>query len=260
MSFPYQHYETLVEPQTIYYPMGAETHARWIAQTLQKAATSLSQLLNTPVPQLQILLVDPDDWSDAPHEDEEELEFAHPYWTDTTSPPTLVIPQELDPIFGETSQEKLAYMLYHELALAFLENDPRPYPAEYPLWADEWQLKFAALWLSHQLDGVQGLVNNDLRQQYAEIFVPEPDSKTPVTVRSFDWFEDTNPLDYLCYELLLEQFAADMLASYDPGVLPRFLSLYRTEAATLLSDDITAMLGQALGPDSIDWLENLTYF
>src|SRR5256885_17222859 len=80
------------------------------------------------------------------------------------------------------------------------------------LWADEWQLKFAALWLSQQIDGQKGVVNKDLREKYAEIFEPEEDGKTPVTIRGFDWYDDTTPEDYLCYELLLEQLAADLLA------------------------------------------------
>ncbi len=104
------------------------------------------------------------------------------------------------------------------------------------------------------------MVSQDLRERYAEIFEPEPDGKTPVTVRGFYWDEDTTPDDYLEFELLLEQFAADLLARYQPAVLPRFLALYRTEHDTLLSDDVTAMLATALGPGGADWLENLNYF
>ena len=37
-----------------------------------------------------------------------------------------------------------------------------------------------------------------------------------MTVRGFDWFEDTAVEDYLTYELLLEQCAADLLAKYEP--------------------------------------------
>jgi hypothetical protein len=59
---------------------------------------------------------------------------------------------------------------------------------------------------------------------------------------------------------LLEQFAADLLAHYEPAILPRFLALYRTDRDTLLSDDVTTMLATALGPGGAEWLENLTYF
>src|SRR5256885_7320964 len=51
------------------------------------------------------------------------------------------------------------------------------------LWADEWQLKFAALWLSQQINAQKGVVNKDLHEKYAEIFEPEEDGKTPVTDR-----------------------------------------------------------------------------
>lgn len=261
MLFPYERYETLAEPLTVYYPAGEEARARWAYQTIEKAGQALTQLLGQPMPELEIVLVAPVDWPLAPHDEEaDQDEYPHPYWTEATTPPSIVIPAEVDLIFGEMTQEKLAYMLYHELALAFVEADPRPWPEEYPLWADEWQLKFAALWLSQRFDHVQGVVNKDLHEQYAEIFELEPDGKTPDTVRGFDWYEDTSPEAYLCYELLLEQFAADLLATYSPDILPRFLSLYRKEQATLLSEDVTVMLASVLGPDGAGWLEDLTYF
>ena len=212
------------------------------------------------MPDIELLLVSPDDWNLAPRDEEEESGNPHPFWTDVTTPPTIVVPLELDPIFGEPTLEKLAFMLYHELALAYLENDPRPYPEEYPLWADEWQLKFAALWVSQQVSGHAGIVNKDLHEKYAEIFVPEEDGKTPVTIRGFDWYEDTIPEDYLCYELLLEQLAADILKKYGPEVLPRYLTLYRKARAILLSDEITEMLGTALGEGGVEWLDELIYF
>ncbi len=61
------------------------------------------------------------------------------------------------------------------------------------------------------------------------------------------------------YELLLEQFAADLLARYEPDILSRFLALYRTERE-LLSDDVTTMLATVLGPGGSEWLEALVYF
>jgi hypothetical protein len=133
-------------------------------------------------------------------------------------------------------------------------------PSESPLWADEWQLQFAALWLTQQMQGQSGIVMKDLHTQYAEIFEPEPDGKTPVTIRGFDWYEDTSPEDYLIFNLLLERFAADLLTNYSPEILPRFLDLYRKDFAVLLSDDVTTMLASVLGPGGAEWLEELVYF
>ncbi|GAC1672378.1 MAG: hypothetical protein NVS9B9_29760 [Ktedonobacteraceae bacterium] len=260
MVFPYESYEKLTEPLTVYYPTGEESRARWVLTTVEKAGSLLTALLARPVPEIHIVLAANTDWQLAPRDEEEEVGALQPYWTASTTPPTLVIPATLDAIWGEPTQEKLAFILYHEVVLAFLEDDPRPWPEDYPLWADEWQLKFAALWLSQQLDGVQGVVNKDLHAQFAELFEPEPDGKTPVTVRGFDWYEDTTLDDYLEYELLLEQFAADLLAHYEPEILPRFLALYRVERDILLSDDVALMLASVLGPNETDWLENLVYF
>lgn len=259
-NFPYERYEALAGPHSAHYPKEEKALARRVLQAIEDAGSRLGKLLNRPMPELEILLVAAADWRLAPHDEPEELSNPHPYWTDATSPPSIVVPLELDPIFGEPTQEKLAFILYHELALAFLEDDPRPYPIEYPLWADEWQLKFAALWLAQQIDGQKEIVNKDLREKYAEIFEPEEDGKTPITIRSFDWYEDTTPEDYLCYELLLEQLAADLLAHSGPGVLPRFLDLYRQDRHVLLSEDVTEMLGSAIGPEGVAWLDGLVYF
>ena len=260
MPFPYDQYETLAEPLTVYYPAGEAALAGWVFQTIERGGQLLADLLDLPVPEMEVILVAPTDWDAAPHNEPEEVDHPHPYWTDATSPPSLVIPLEIDALFGAFTQEKLAYLLFHELSVAFLEADPRPYPGEAPLWADEWQPKFAALWLVQQLLGQTGMVNADVRARYADLFEPEADGKTPVTVRGFDWYEDTSADDYLGYALLLEQLAADMLVQFDAGALPRFLALYRAERDVLLSDDVTEMLGNALGPGGVAWLENLDYF
>lgn len=258
--FPYEHYERLPEPLTVYYPTGEDALARWTFQTIDKAGKLLMQLLGQPMPEIQILLVVPPHWDVAPQDEPGEQNPLLPYWTNATEPPSIVIPQELDPIIGLPTLEKRAFLLYHELAHAFLEVDPRPWPEEAPLWADEWQLQFAALWLSQQIDDQRGIVDKDLHEKYAEIFEPEADGKTPMTIRGFDWYEDTSPDDYLCFELLLEQFAADLLANYNPEILPRFLTLYRKDHGTLFSDDVTEMLATASGPGRTDWLEGLVYF
>ena len=259
-TFFKEHYEILAEPLTVYDPAGQELLARWVFQSVNHADRLLAELLNIPVPAMEVILVAPDDWQSAPREEPEEPVILLPYWTDVTDPPSLVVPTGLDPIMGAYSPEKLSFLIFHEVTHAFLEADPHPWPLESPLWADEWQLQFAALWLSQQFSHPQDIVMDDLHQQYAEIFEPEPDGKTPVTVRGFDWYEDTTSQDYLEYTLLLERFAADLLARYDPAALPRFIDLYRRQDAKWLSDDITRLLADALGEGAETWLEALTYF
>jgi hypothetical protein len=260
MPFPYEQYETLAEPLTVYYPTGQYSLAHWIFQSIDKAGQLLTQLLGRPMPEIQVILVAPTDWGVTPHDDPEEPNNTLPYWTTATQPPSIVLPLQLDTIIGISTQEKLVFLLYAALTQAFLENDPRPWPGESPLWADEWQLQFAALWLMQQVHGQSGIVMKDLHEQYAEIFEPELDGKTPVTVRGFDWYEDTSSEEYLVFNLLLERFAADLLENYSPEILPRFLDLYRQDFSMLLSDDVTDMLASVLGPDGAEWLEELVYF
>lgn len=260
MPFPYEQYETLTESLAVYYPKDQDSQARWIIQSIYQAGQLLAQLLGRPMPEMQVLLVAPTEWAVTPHDDPDEPNNALPYWTNSTRPPSIVVPAQLDTIVGTPTQEKLVYLLYLALTQAFLENDPRPWPGESPLWADEWQLQFAALWMMQKIYRQSGVVMKDLHLQYAEIFEPEPDGKTPVTVRGFDWYEDTSPEEYLIFILLLERFAADLLANYGPEILPRFLDLYRNDFSVLLSDDVTDMLASVLGSGGAEWLEERVYF
>jgi len=191
MPFPYEKYERIAEQFPVYYSESQESLVHVIIQTVNQASQRLKQLLGLPQPKMQVILVAPADWHVMPHDDPEEPDNALPYWTNVTHPPSLVIPSQLDPIVGLPTQEKLLYLVYTVLTQAFLENDPRPWPGESPLWADEWQIQFAALWLMQQINGQSGIVMKDLHEQYAEIFEPELDGKTPVTIRGFDWYEDT---------------------------------------------------------------------
>jgi hypothetical protein len=260
MTFPYEKYERIADPFTAYYSENQDALVHLIIQSVDQANRRLVQLLGQPGPDLQIILVAPEDWHTMPHDDPEEPGNALPYWTNVTHPPSLVIPSQLDPIIGLPTQEKLIYLIYTVLTQAFLENDPRPWPEESPLWADEWQIQFAALWLMRQINGQSGIVMKDLHEHYAEIFEPELDGKTPVTIRGFDWYEDTTDEEYLIFNLLLEQFAADLQLKFSSEILPRFLALYRNARRVLLSDDITGMLASILGPGGAAWLENLVYF
>lgn len=263
MTFPYAQYQALAEPLKTYYPAGQEEFARQILQEVDRAGTLLGQLLGLSMPGMELLIVAAADWEFTPLENEEEAGAPTamlPYWTDVTDPPTLVVPEQMDEIIGEATPEKRSLLLYHELAHAFLEHDPRPWPEEAPLWADEWQLQFAAFWLFQQIHGQIENITTDLHQQFAEIFEPEADGKTPVTIRGFDWYEDTTPEDYLEYVLLLEKFAIDLLTHYDATILPRFLDRYRQDVSVLLSDEVTLMLAEVLGPGGEEWLEDLVYF
>ncbi|HLI68418.1 MAG TPA: hypothetical protein VKV19_01555 [Ktedonobacteraceae bacterium] len=263
MAFPYERYASLVGPLKTYYPAGQEELAQQIAREVEMAGKLLGQLLERPLPAIEIVLVAPADWEFVPREDEDEDSAPAemlPYWTDVTGPSTLVVPEQMDEIIGEPTPEKRSMLLYHELAHAFLENDPRPWPEESPLWADEWPLQFAAFWLFQQIQGSTEKIMADLHQQFAAIFEPEADGKTPVTIRGFDWYEDTRPEDYLEFVLLLEKFAMDLLARYDATILPRFLDHYRQETPRLLSDEVARMLAEVLGRGGEEWLEDLVYF
>src|SRR5215467_12365171 len=123
MSFPYGHYQTLAEPVRIYYPAGHETLAHQVLQWVDEANRLLAGLLALPTPEMEILLIAPEDWQNAPRDEPEETFIMLPYLTEATQPSALIVPTELDPIVGRSSQEKLAFLLFHEVAHAFLASD-----------------------------------------------------------------------------------------------------------------------------------------
>ena len=260
MPFPYEKYERVATPFPVFYSESQASLVHTISQSVYLASQGLKQLLDQQIPKMQMLLVEPADWHTTPRDDPEEPANALPYWTTVTHPPSFVIPSQLDPIAGQPTLEKLIYLIYTVLAQAFLESDSRPWPEESPLWADEWQMQFAAVWLMQHINGQSGIVMKDLQDHFAEIFEPELDGKTPVTIRGFDWYEDTSEEDYLIFNLLLEQFAVDLLQKYSPEILPRFLEMYRNDYSVLLSDDVTDMFARVLGLGGAEWLENLVYF
>ncbi|HEU5227537.1 MAG TPA: hypothetical protein VFU49_06960, partial [Ktedonobacteraceae bacterium] len=88
MFFPYERYETLAEPLTVYYPTGEEKRARWVLQTVEKAGKQLSGLLDRSMPAMELLLVSEEDWPLVPHDETEDVSKLHPYWTDVTDPPS----------------------------------------------------------------------------------------------------------------------------------------------------------------------------
>jgi hypothetical protein len=260
MPIPYENYEKIGKPLSFYFPKGQSSLAHPIIQSVDQACRRLMRLLDRPVPKMELILVAPEDWYATPHDDPEEPTNALPYWTTVTKYPSIIIPTQLDPIVGRSTQEKLTYLIFTVLVQAFLESDARPWPEESPLWADEWQVQFAALWLMQRIHGHRGMIMNDLHEQYYEFFEPELDGKTPVTIRGFDWYEDTSEEDFLIFNLLLEQFATDLLLKFNPEILPRFLEVYRNDYSVLLSEDVTVMLARILGSGGSDWLENLVYF
>src|SRR5262245_25896323 len=127
MSFPFEEYETRNEQLKIHYPTGEESQASLVLQTIDQAHKLLAKLLNQVAPEMEVLLVASKNWENRPREvPEEQVELAGPgnllpYWTDSTSPSSLVIPVVPDPIIGEPEQDKLAFLLYHEVTRAFLE-------------------------------------------------------------------------------------------------------------------------------------------
>src|SRR5579875_1545516 len=104
MAFPYERYASLVGPLKTYYPAGQEELAQQIAREVEMAGKLLGQLLERPLPAIEIVLVAPAVWEFVPGGDEEgdgARGGMLPYGTDVTGPSTRVVPEQMDEIIGE---------------------------------------------------------------------------------------------------------------------------------------------------------------
>ena len=101
-------------------PQRLEERARELRGILQAGSRELASLLGVEPPVLRALLVADGDWRDAPRDNERPYPPGLPYFTRSTFPPALVLPERLSPVFGPRTRATLPLTVWHELAHAFL--------------------------------------------------------------------------------------------------------------------------------------------
>lgn len=118
-SSTHRNYDRLDGVVPVVYPPDLEERAQELRDILQTGSRELSSVLGAEPPALQALLVADEDWREAPRA---ALPYPPglPYFTRSTLPPTLVLPERLSPAFEPQAEATLSLTVWHELAHAFL--------------------------------------------------------------------------------------------------------------------------------------------
>lgn len=120
VATPLPGYERLDGEIPVLHAPGAEDRAEALRDLLETGARALSEILAEEPPRLQALLVTDEDWQEAPRESERPYPPGLPYFTRTTDPPSLVLPETLSPAITPRTKATLPLTVWHELAHAFL--------------------------------------------------------------------------------------------------------------------------------------------
>lgn len=95
-----------------------------VSRYLGAGISALPEILAVETPELRALLVANGDWESAPRESELPYPPGLPYFTRSTEPSTLVLPEELSPAIRPRTEATLPLVVWHELAHAFLLRRP----------------------------------------------------------------------------------------------------------------------------------------
>ena len=117
-------YGRLDGPVPVLYPPGSEEEATGVWDLLMAGTDSLSEILDVEPPVLEALLVAGEDWEEAPRENDRPYPPGLPYFTRAASPPALVLPEALSPVFRPRTGATYPLVVWHELAHAFLLREP----------------------------------------------------------------------------------------------------------------------------------------
>lgn len=145
----YPDYERLDGAVPVVYPPRLEERAREVRGVLQAGSRELSTVFDVEPPVLQALLVANEDWREAPRDNERPYPPGLPYFTRSTFPPSLVLPERLSPAFEPHTEATLPLTVWHELAHAFLLQKEM---VRIPPWLGEFVPQSAAAAVARRTD------------------------------------------------------------------------------------------------------------
>jgi hypothetical protein len=208
-----------------------------VSRILERGAHHLSGLLGMEPPGVEALLVPEEDWRGTPRDGERPYPYGLPYFTRSTHPPTLVLPPELDPVFGPRTEVLFPLTVWHELAHAFLL---RREVVRTPPWLGELLPQAAAAAVARKeglpLDGHLSLV----------------DRQRGFTVRTFGGRASAE--DQMRFQNLLLVLGDAAVREFGAGFLRRLLRMLWDERDVVDEGRAEEMLAGALGSGGRTWL------
>ncbi len=210
-----------------------------VSYLLRTGARHLAELLETDPPCASALLVPEEDWKDAPRDGARSYPYGLPYFTRSTNPPTLVMPQELSRAFGPPTEALLPLTYWHELAHAFLlQREVVRTPA--------WFAELLPQAISAAIAREEGLP----LEEHLESIDPDPG----FTIRGFGGRASAE--DQMAFQNLLLLFGEAAVRRFGEGFLGRLAHALWDEQDMVDEERADELLADALGPGGRSWLSS----
>ena len=214
-----------------------EDEAREVRGYLAEGHRALAEILSVETPEMVALLVADEDWKRAPRENAGPYPPGLPYFTRSTTPPALVLPEELSPVFRPRTGATMPLAIWHELAHAFLLSRE---VVKMPIWLGELVPQAASAAIARR----SGLSLDD--------HLSRIDGKPEFTVRSFGG--PAGARDQMSFQNLLLLLGAAALEEFGEDFLGRlFLALWG-EDEVVDEERAEELLAGTLGPGGPEWL------
>ena len=240
-----QAYERLDGPVPVFHPPRLAGEGREAREYLTQGHDAMSDLLavRRDVPAVQAFLVAQEDWDGAPRENERPYPAGLPYFTRVLDPPTLVLPEELSPVFEPRTDATLPLTLWHELAHAFLLSRE---VVRVPVWLGELVPQASSAAVARRV----GLPIEDHLKRIS--------SAPGFTVRGFAG--PAGAAEQMKFQNLLLLFGAAMLEEFGDGFLGRLFRALWDERDVVGEARAERLLADALGPEGREWLRSRPEF
>lgn len=220
----------------VYAPRLAEK-AGEVQGYLAQGYRALVVILSVEPPEIAALLVADEDWDEAPRDNARPYPPGLPYFTRSVEPPTLVLPEDLSPVFRPRTEATLPLTVWHELAHAFLL---RREVVRTPAWMREFVPQTAAA-------AVASRVGLSLDEHVSRI-VRDPG----FTVRDFRGPAGAD--DQMSFQNLLLLLGTAALYEFGDGFLKKLVHALWEEVEIVDEARAEELLADALGPGGREWL------
>ncbi len=210
---------------------------------LTQGSEALSGILMAEPPELSAVLVAEEDWGGAPRENERPYPPGLPYFTRSVTPPALVLPESLSPVFRPRTTALPPLAVWHELAHAFLLNGE---VVRTPVWLGELVPQAASAAVAHRVGLPLG--------EHLALVAPEPG----LTVRGFAG--PAGAEEQMRFQNLLLRFGVAALEEFGEGFLGRIFRALWDEGDVVDGARAERLLAGALGPGGREWLRSRPEF
>ena len=192
---------------------------------------------------LDAFVVADEDWDGAPREGKRPYPPGLPYFTRSVSPPALVLPEALSPVFRPRTEATLPLAIWHELAHAFLL---RREVVRMPGWLGEFVPQAASAAVARRVGAPLGE------------HLKRVDHETGFTVRGFEG--PAGAEDQMRFQNLLLVLGTAALERFGDGFLRRLFRMLREEDDMVDDERAGQLLAESLGPDGREWLRSRPEF